>query len=444
MEIFIYGTSEIAFLLCSRLHQDHNITLLCDAPPEDRFNNFDISIVQGSGGDIELLEEIDGKKAELFIACSTLDEANVVACWTIKKLGDIETICFLSKADLNRNFAVQAQKNYRTRFDIDSVIWPEQLLVQDIYRIILVPQALDVEYLAEGQAKLFEYKIPADYPLAGKKIMDCGLPDDVLIPGIMRRGELFIPHGQTVIEADDKVFFMGKTSGIDAVAANFFQSKNRVRQVAIIGGGSVGFMLAQRLEDLHIKVKLVEKNFDRCEFLAKSLSSTLVLEGDGTDFDLLESEEIADADVCICITNNDEKNLLCSLLVKQMGAERVITRAETMQNYRLFEHVGIDVVVSPKASALTEVLNRVQARHVNVVALLGGDKAELLRLTLPKAFERVTIAELGLPVRAVVGMIMRGHRLLIPQGKTELLAGDKLEIFTMKENSEKIKDFFLA
>jgi trk system potassium uptake protein TrkA len=167
-----------------------------------------------------------------------------------------------------------------------------------------------------------------------------------------------------------------------------------------------------------------------------------VLQGNGTDLELLESESIAAADVCICITNNDEKNLLCSLLIKQLGSKRIVTRIGNIQNYALFEHVGIDVVVSPKASALTEVLNRVQVRDVHVLALIEGGKGEVLRLTLPDTFKEVQIKDLKLSANAIIGVIIRGHQVLIPNGETILLRQDRLKIFAMKEDSDKIKQFF--
>ncbi len=449
MELLIYGATEAAFLLASRLHQDHSVTLLAEKSYDDRFANLDVSLVTGSGSDIDLLQKIEAGKMDMFIACSELDEANIVACWTLKKLSPIKTICFLSKADLNHNFAPQKNRGSQTAghnrdidYDIDTVIWPERLLAYDIFRIISVPEALDVEFLAGGYAQMCEYRIKKDSPLAGKKVMECGFPKGVLIVGIVRDAELFIPTGGTVIEAEDKVFFIGRRSTLNKLTAAFFSSRNKVRMVAIIGGGSVGFMLAEMLEEIKIKAKLIEVSQERCEFLADTLKSTLVLQGDGTDLALLESEDIAGADACICITNNDEKNLLCSLLIKQLGAERIVTRAGTMQNFKLFEHVGIDVIVSPMASALTEVINRLQARDVNVVALLEGDKAELLRITLPENFQTITLHEITLPAQGVIGVVMRNGRAFIPDGGSELMAGDNLEIFTMKEDAEKMKNFF--
>ena len=305
-----------------------------------------------------------------------------------------------------------------------------------------MPDALDVEFLAGGKAKLFEYRIKENSAIIDKPIMACKFPTDMLIAGITRDDKLFIPDGRTTIRLHDKVFFIGTGPALDTLAADFFQQSSAVKKVSIIGGGSVGFMLAEMLENRGIKVKLIELDSQRCEDLANSLKKTLVLQGDGTDLELLESESIAEADVCVCITNNDEKNLLCSLLVKQLGSKRIITRVGNLQNYELFARVGIDVVVSPKASALAEVLNRIQVRGVDIIALIEGGKGEMLRLTIPETFKEVRIKDLNFPVNAIIGVIVRGHRVLIPNGETLLFPGDRLKVFTMKENSQTIKELF--
>lgn len=445
MDILIYGTTDFSYLVASRLHQQHNITVLHESGElAEKFHNLDVSLIEGSGGDIAVLERIEAKNADLFIACSAIDEANIVACWTIKKLADTETICFVGKASLYRNFSSMSHNQYQTRYDIDSVIWPEQLLTQDIYRIISVPEALDVEYLAGGKAKLFEYRIRENATIVNRAIKDCRFPKNVLIPGITRDGKLFIPNGATVIKANDKVFFIGSGVALDSLAAEFFNHERKIKTVSIIGGGAVGFMLADRLEKTGIKVKIIEHDGQRCAYLADSLKKALVLQGDGTDLELLESEAIAEADACICTTNNDEKNLLCSLLIKQLGAKRIVTRVGNIQNYELFEHVGIDVVVSPKASALTEVLNRVQAQKVDVIALIEGGKGEMLSLTLPDTFEEIRIRDMELPARAIIGVVIRGHKVVIPSGDSLLCPRDRLKIFSMKEDCEKIKNFFFS
>ena len=231
----------MSYLVASRLHQQHNITILHE-PGElsEKFSNLDVIIVEGSGGDLAVLEKIETKKTDLFIACSALDEANIVACWTIKKIVDTETICFIGKGSLYKNFSSSTHNRYHVRYDIDTIIWPEKLLTQDIFRIISVPEALDVEYLAGGKAKLFEYRIKEGSSMVDKSIMDCNFPKNVLIPGITRKGKLFIPAGSTIIRLDDKVFFIGADTALDTLAADFFKHDKKVKNVSIIGGGSVG------------------------------------------------------------------------------------------------------------------------------------------------------------------------------------------------------------
>ncbi|HID70848.1 MAG TPA: Trk system potassium transporter TrkA [Desulfobacterales bacterium] len=445
MNILIYGTTELGYMVAMRLYQEHSITIIdgLEKLPE-KFNALDISFINGNGADIDALEQADLKNCSLFIACGKLDEANIVACWTAKKIADIETICFIRTMELYRNLVSPRQNRYQTRYDIDTVIWPEQLFTQDIFRIISVPDALDVEYFAEGRAKLFEYRIKENSTLCDTRVMDSSFPSDVLIVGITRDHNLFIPNGSTVIQMDDKVIFMGTGQALDNLAADIFQSTTNIKTAVLIGGGSVGFMLARQLEQAKIRVKIIEHDEARCNFLADNLEKSIILHGDGTDLELLEGESIGDADVTVCVTNNDEKNLLCSLLVRQLGEhKRIITRVSNAKTGQLFERVGIDVAVSPRNSALTELLNRVQARDVNILALVEGGQGEVLRLVLPDNFTETKVMDLKFEVQAVIGVVKRRRELIIPHGDTVLQAGDQLKIFTMAEDAEAVKALFV-
>ena len=444
MNIIIYGATETGYMVASQLYRKHNITIVDDQDrlPE-KFNNLDISFVAGSGADVLVLEQANTAKADLFIACSLIDEANIVACWTVKKITETETICFIRRMELYRNLASLSQNRYQTKYDIDTIIWPEQLLTQDIFRIISVPDAIDVEYFARGKAKLFEYRIKETSIIRGSRIMDCSFPENVLIVGITRNHSLFMPTGSTTIETGDKVIFMGTGPALDSLAAQFFQNVNTIKTAAVIGGGSVGYMLAQKLEEAGIKVKLIEHDRNRCLYLADNLKHSLILQGDGTDLELLEGESIGDSDVTVCVTNNDEKNLLCSLLVKQLGCKRIITRVGNVRNSALFERVGIDVVVSPRDSALKELLNRLQAKDVNILALVEGGQGEVLRLTLPEDFSETFVRDFTFPARAIIGVVKRGRNVIFPHGDTQLLPSDQLIIFTMAKDADAIKSVFV-
>ncbi|MDX9835864.1 MAG: NAD-binding protein, partial [Desulfobulbus sp.] len=198
MNIILYGTTETGYMVASQLCQQHNITVVDDLDRlPDKFNNLDISFVSGSGADVLVLEAANIGVADLFIACSLLDESNIVACWTAKRIRDVETICFVHRMELYRNLGASGQNRHQTRYDIDTIIWPEQLLTQDIFRIVSVPDAIDVEYFVRGKAKLFEYRIKENSVIRDRRIMDCSFPENVLIVCITRNQNMFIPNGST-------------------------------------------------------------------------------------------------------------------------------------------------------------------------------------------------------------------------------------------------------
>ncbi len=442
MQILMFGATEVGYMIASRLYLEHDITLIDDRPPAEKFNALDLTFVIGSGADIDTLKKANAEQADYFVACSRLDEANIVACWTVKKVADMETICFVSKEEIYETLLPSINNRYHTRYDIDTIIWPEQLLTEDIFRIVLVPEAIDVEYFDDGKAKLFEYPIKEDSPLANVAIKNATLPKNVLIVGLSRDTQLIIPNGNMTIASGDRAIFMGTRTALDMLAANIFPNRNRIRSAAIIGGGNVGYFLAQKMEKSKIRVKLIENKEKRCAFLADNLKSTLVLHADGTNVAVLEEESIGSMDIVICVTNNDEKNLLCSLLVKQLGSPRVITRVENIRNAQLFEKVGIDVVVSPWDSALKELYNHFRAKDVDVLALVERGMAEVVRVSVPNHFPETRVMDLKLPSSTIIGIISRRRKYIIPEGRTTIIPGDKLKIFTMAGTKDTITSIF--
>jgi len=443
MKILIYGATESGYMAARHLSNDHDVTVLDEQERlPDRFGNLDISFISGSAGDVSILQNADAAHVDLFVACTGLDEANIIACWTIKRIADIETICFVQRMELYKNLIFCMQSNYRTPYDIDAIIWPEQLLTQDIFRVISVPEAIGVEYFAKGRTKLFEYRIKENSSIRDKRVMDCDFPANVLIVGVTRDNKLSIPDGSTIIELNDKVVFMGTGSALDLLTARFFQKSSKISNAVVIGGGNVGFLLSEKLERTGIKVTVIERDRTRCAFLADNLNKSLVLCGDGTDIELLEGEAVTDTDVTICVTDNDEKNLLCSLLVKQISSCRIITRVRNFQTEQLFDQVGIDVVISPREAALRELLNHVQTRNTDVLALVEGGQGEVVRVMIPDGFQETRIAELTFQARGVIGVVQRGRQIIIPNGDTVIRKDDLLQIFTMSVDAEAIKNMF--
>ena len=442
MRILIYGATEAGCLLATEFFENHDITIIDkEENRTDEFNKLDISFIQGNASDINVLKCADIQNADIFIACTAVDEANIVACLSAKRLGGVRTICFVSKEEYKNTLNFE-RSDSSGDFFIDYIIWPEELLTQEIFRIVTVARALDVENFADGRARLLEYKVSPNLSIANKKIRDCRFTENTLIVGITRNGELFIPDGETSLLADDKLIFMGTSHSLDILAGTFFHEKEYVKSAAIIGGGTVGLMLAKALESLKIKTKIIEKNYERCKCLCEQLNSTLVINGDGTNLKILDEEEIGSFDVVISVTNNDERNLLCSLLAKQIGVKRVIARVSKVLNIPLFEKVGIDVAISPKNSALNEVRNDLQENNADILATVEQGQGEVLEINVLSEFDKKRIMDLHFPKHAIIGVIQRKNKVLIPKGDTQILQNDILIIFTKAENADEIKEFF--
>lgn len=443
MKIIVFGANDIGSMIASEFYTDNDITVIDDEHNKnDIFNKLDVGFIAGNGSNIEVLKQADIKNADVFIACTQSDELNIVACLTAKRISTVKTMCFVRKEEYKSSLGLAKDAEYNCDFYIDNIIWPEELMMQEIFRIITVAKALDVENFADGRARLLEYKIAKNSILVNCMVKNCEFPKDTLIVGITRDGELFIPNGETVLHENDKVIFMGLSNSLDILAGKFFHEKEFVKNVAIIGGGSVGLKLAKNLEALKLKLKIIEKDESRCEYLAQELGNSLIIHGDGTDLELLNEEDISSSDVAVSVTNNDEKNLLCSLLLKHMGTKRVISRVSKNTNAALFERVGIDIAISSKAAALNEIKNNIKDTNIGILATVEQGRGEVLVIELSDNYETKKIMDLKLPAKAIVGVIQRRKRIIIPNGATQVMSGDNLIIFTTSENAPIIREFF--
>ena len=443
MKIIIFGANELGAMIATELYASNDITVIDSEKNKiDSLNKIDIGFIDGSATNVEVLMQANIKSADIFIACTDSDELNIVSCLTAKKFGNVCTMCFVRKEAYKTTLGYTKDADFNCDFYIDYIIWPEELLMQEIFQIITVAKALDVENFANGRARLLEYKIAENSILVNQMVKNCEFPKDTLIVGITRGGSLFIPTGETQLKQDDKVIFMGLSNSLDILAGKFFHEKEFVKNITIIGGGHVGLKLAKNLENLKLNLKIIEKNPERCELLAEQLTKTLIINGDGTDLELLNEEDISSSDVVVSVTNNDEKNLLCSLMAKQLGVKRVISRVSKILNLSLFEKVGVDIALSSKMAALNEVKNFLCGNNVGILTTVEQGKGEVLEITLPENFESIKVMDLKLPAKAVIGVVRRRNRVIIPNGITQLMSCDNLIVLTTSENAQLIKDYF--
>jgi trk system potassium uptake protein TrkA len=445
MHLIIIGGGEVGHALARALSDAHDVVVIDHDPAVgDRFAQLDVEFLQGSGTNTALLRRAGAERCKLFVACTGQDEVNVVACALANQIGSPETICLVSKDDfLQRNGGGQL---LHEQFGIDRVLWPEAQLAEDIVRIIEAPGAIDAEAFLEGRVRLLEYRLEQGSPLAAGPLATLKLPAGSLAVAVKRGERFLIPRGNTRLAPGDKVFLMGMHDAMREVQARVLRGQARARQiVTIIGGGDVGFRIAEALDrSPGIDLRVIESNKARGEMLAASLGRALVLHGDGTDLALLESEEIGRSDVLVSVIDNDERNLFASLLGRQLGVKKVITRVSKPGSMRLFERVGIDVPLSARGAAVASIVHGVAGGRSTLLAVLEEGQAEILEVKVPRGYSTTPLLKLEAPPDSIVGAIRRGDQVIVPHGHDEIRGDDTLLVFTTASSAPQVRDFFGA
>jgi len=441
MNIVIVGGGEVGSALARALAADHQVFVIDHEPTvADRFASLDVEFLLGSGTSEDVLARANIKDADFFIACTGLDEVNIVACAIANRISNPQTICLVSRAD----FLGSSTDAGLQQFGINRVLWPEAQLAVDIEQVVTAPGAIDAEVFAGGVVRLLEYKLDASSPLVAAPVGGLHLPKGSLIVAVKRGGKLFVPRGATQLVAGDKVILMGTPDAMKAVEKLVRPGTNQGRQrITIIGGGDVGLQVATRLEAADdVEVRIVERGEERGAMLAARLSRTLVLNGDGTDLEFLESEDVGRSDVLVCVIDNDERNLLASLLGRQLGVPKIVTRVSRPGNLRLFERVGIDVALSARGAAVASILHQISGGTSSLLAVLEHGEARVLELTVSANFEPRQLKGIGTPEDVIVAAILRGDHAIVPRGDDRIDPGDRILVFCTRAAAERVQDYF--
>jgi len=441
MRIVIVGGGQIGSSLARALAVDHEVVVIDHNPDvANAFTTIDAELIIGSGTSEEVFARAQIKDARFFVATTPLDEVNIVACAIANRMSDPETICVVSRAD----FLSQAEGGGLRQFGINRMLWPEAQLAADLVGVVTAPGAIDAEIFADGRIRLLEYRLDSSSQLITVPLGQLHLPRGSLIVAVKRGGALFVPRGQTQLQAGDKIIFMGTPEAMHEVERIAHPARGGGEiQVTIIGGGDVGLHLAERLErSSTCRVRIVERDVARGELLAARLTCTLVLNGDGTDLEFLESENVGRSDVLVCVIDNDERNLLASLLGRQLGVPKVVTRVSRPTNLRLFERVGIDVAVSARGAAVASILHQITGGTSSLLAVVEHGEARVLELVVSPRFEPRPLKSIGAPADVIVGAILRGREVIIPRGDDRVEPGDHIIVFSTGEAADRVQAYF--
>lgn len=443
MRVVIVGGGEVGFGLAKGLAARHEVVVIDQAPAAgERFEALDVEFVKGGGTAPDVLRRGGAGEADVFLGCTGLDEVNIVACAMASGLGARRAICFVSRED----FQSQDGQQGLSQFGISRVIWPEAELAADIERLVAAPGAIDAEEFAGGAVRLLEYKLEANSQLTTGSLADLHLPHGALLVAVKRGDTFFIPRGDSHLMPGDKAVVMGTPAAMAQIQQRIVSVTDPGRQlVTIVGGGDVGLRLAERLESVpRLELRVIERDPARGQMLADRLRRSLVLNGDGTDLELLESEDIGRSDVLVSVIDNDEKNLLASLLGRQLGVRRIITRVSKPAHLRMFERVGVDVAISARGAAVARVLHEIEGGASNLLAVLEEGEGRILELQVPGTYAPRALKDLEPPRDSIIGAILRADGVIVPRGADSLYPDDRILVFCTRDAVDRVRNFFSA
>lgn len=438
MKVIIVGAGEVGFHIASCLALENKEVVVVDCNLEALrrvSDNLDVQTVAGIGTSPVVLEEAGIKDAEILLAVTDSDEANLVVCLltdsispSTKKLARIRNADF----DTFHNALCDHAPH------IDTIINPEIEVVKTIKSLMSVPGAVDVGEFADGRIKFVGVYLDESSSLAGARLLDLpALTGDnrPLIAAVVRDEELIIPRGKDYLRARDLVYFISEQDKLLQTLSVFDKHADKVRRVLIIGGGQIGYRLAKSLEASSIYCKIIEKNSERCVFLAEQLNKTIVLHGDGSDQSLLSEENIAEIDVVVTLTNDEETNIVASLLARRMGARKSITQISKFSYFPLMSTIGIEQVVSPRLSAINTILQHIRRGKVLSAISIKGEQAEALEAIALETSEIVSrpLKRVTFPKGAILAGIVRKEKIIIPTGETVVEPDDHTIIFARRE-----------
>jgi len=437
MRIIILGAGQVGSGMAYSLSREENDISVVDTDPQrlrELQEKLDLRTVQGHAAHPETLIRAGIEDAELLIALTNSDETNMIACQVAYSLFNTPTkVARVRAAD----YLAHPELFDREHAPIDVLISPEKLVTDHIQRLIEYPGALQVLDFADGRAQLVAVRAVREGKLVGRALKS--LPDelapgaDARVAAIFRRDEAIIPEGDTVIEVDDLVFFLAPTHEIHDVMATFASTSGPARRVLLAGGGNIGASLARRLErGLH--VKLVERDPARAEHIAEQVDTAIVLVGDCANEALLHEEGIDEMDVFCALTNDDEANILSSMLAKRMGAAKVITLINRPAYVELVESDRIDVAVSPQQITIGALLTLIRKGHMVRVHSLRQGAAEAIEVVAhgDPGRSRIVGREIGaisLPRGTTIGAIVRGDEVIIAHRDVVIEAEDHVILF---------------
>jgi len=451
MKILILGAGRVGSSLARTLSRESYDVSIVDVNKDKLLKlqeDSDLATVIGHASHPDTLASAGADNDTILLAVTSSDECNITACQIAKSKFNVKkTICRLSDASYLNSLDAFGKDN------IDIAIGPENEVTDHLVDLIKHPGAEQIETFANGLLKVVSVKAKRDGMLVNRalKSIKSDMPEtSTFVPAIFRKGKPFIPDGKTIIKENDELYFVAAEEDIDTVVQEMRLQDTSSSRVMIIGGGKIGFALAKKLEDEY-KIKIIDPDRDRCEMLSRELNRTIVLNGGGSDEELLKSENIENIDVFCALTNDDETNIMSAFLAKKLGAKKTIILVNNYTYINILPKNFVDIALSPQRLTVSMVLQHLAEGDVpqDVIFKMesGAEAIEgvVHRNQFTQEYLGKPVAEIPLPENCVVAAVTRGDETFMGSDGLLLSVGDRIIVFILgKTNKNQIQNLFLA
>ena len=448
LQIIIVGCGKVGVTLVEQLSKEgHDITIIDNnaAKVQEIANLYDVMGLAGNGASYSVQMEAGIEKADLIIAVTGSDELNLLCCTVAKQVGDCSAIARVRTPDYSKEAGYLRQK-----LGLTMIINPELEASREIARILYLPTALEVNSFAHGQAEIVKFRIPEGNQLDGMTIADLGrdITNDILICAIERQNEVYIPSGAFILHEGDIISFVAPRRYIRTFLKKIGFKTKQVKDTTIIGGGKSSYYLAKQLLMMGIKVKIIEKDRERCEELSILLPDAIIINGDGTDHELLKEEGIDYTESFIPLTGIDEENIMLSLYARQVSQTKVVTKINRNTFKEVLNGLNLDSVIYPRYITSEAIIAYVRARknsmnsNIETLYHMFDNRAEAIefRVDEKSAVTGVALKDLPLKKDLLISSIYRNGTVLIPSGLDTIEVGDTVMVVTTHSGFDDIKD----
>lgn len=443
MKIVIIGAGEEGSYLAKLLAQEKHEIVVVDHNPAkvERVEELlDVRGVVGHGSSAAVLELAGVFSCDLLIAATNNDEVNLLAARLGKCQGAKRAVVRVQSSDYlgyHRYF-------YQRHLGFDALLMPSELCAQEIVELVRQNQAVAVEKFAGGQIQMRRVVLTEGSALASKSLAKSKIPKQCLVTALIRDHQIIIPTGDTILQVGDDLLVIGKAESMDHLEREAGREVSKGRSVILVGGGEIGLSVARSLDYTPVRVKLVEEDKHRALELAEELDRVEVIQGDGTDLELLTELGVKDSDVYVSACGEDEKNLLGCQLAKNYGAKKTIALVKKPDYITLYQKLGVDAAISPRVLLAQHVLRYVRSGHVSSIAVIEEGKAEVVEMRAEEGSKIVSapLAKVGFPAGAIVGSIVREGKVIIPRGADQVQAGDVCIVFAFLSSIPALEKIF--